>query len=171
MTNVKLIYAASLNGVIGNKGKIPWHIPEDLQAFKEKTRGDVVVMGRKTWESLPDSVRPLPGRINVVLSTSVGATSFPGAIMTNSFRNAVSLARERNLWVIGGEKLLIEAMPLATEIHFTEVMLSVKGDTCAPVVDARVFELIDMSRIRQDEQTNICYRNRIYKRITAVKKR
>ena len=168
MTNVKLIYATSLNGVIGNKGKIPWHVPEDLQAFKEKTQGDVVVMGRKTWESLPESVKPLPDRINIVLSNSVGYASFPGAILTNAFRHAVSLAKERTLWVIGGEKLLNEALPHATEIHVTEIMLSVDGDTYAPVVDTRIFELTDMSDIKQDEKSSICYRTRIYKRITDI---
>lgn len=135
---LKLIYAQSKNGIIGDKGKLPWHLPEDLKHFKEQTNGCPVIMGRKTWDSLPFGSRPLPGRLNIVLSnTPRHALNLinQGATIANSMAHALTIC-ERNRaevgWVIGGSEILKLAMPYADEAIVTYIDLECSGDTVAP---------------------------------------
>ncbi|WP_088313871.1 dihydrofolate reductase [Kineosporia sp. R_H_3] len=100
--SAKLVWAQSTNGVIGVGGTLPWHLPEDLKHFSRLTTGSVVVMGRRTWESLPPRFRPLPGRTNVVLTRSPGYDA-PGAEVVGSVAEA--LARHPDPWVIGGAEV------------------------------------------------------------------
>ena len=93
-----LIWAQSTSGIIGRGDTIPWDVPEDLVRFKEVTLGHPVVMGRRTWDSLPASVRPLPGRRNIVLSRQAGFT-VDGAEVVGSLDEALS---EPGAWVVGG---------------------------------------------------------------------
>lgn len=138
---LKLIYAQSSNGVIGDKGKLPWHLPEDLQHFKEQTNGCPVIMGRKTWDSLPTMVRPLPGRKNIVLTnTQSHAIDLikQDAIAAISIVHAMSICAQvhaPNGWVIGGAEILKLAIPWADEIIITHVDLECEGDTMAPKID------------------------------------
>jgi dihydrofolate reductase len=120
--------------VIGVDGRLPWHLPEDLALFKRVTTGSTVVMGRRTWESLPTAARPLPGRRNVVLSRGRGWQA-AGAEVAGSLRAALALA-EGDVWVIGGGRVYREALPLADRLVVTEVDLEVPGDTQAPEIDA-----------------------------------
>ncbi|MFB9377248.1 dihydrofolate reductase [Kineococcus gynurae] len=126
---VSLIWAQSRDRVIGRDGGLPWRIPEDLHQFTARTRGHVVVMGRATWESLPDSYRPLPDRRNVVLTRTPG-WSAPGAEVAADLRTALALAED--VWVIGGGAVYRDALPLADRAVVTEVDLDVEGDTLAP---------------------------------------
>ena len=110
-----LIYARSRNNVIGKNGDLPWHLPEDLAHFKRTTLGQAVVMGRITWESIPDKFRPLPGRRNVVVSRQ---TDYPatGASVVNSLQDALALfPADEVVWLIGGAQLYAQALPLATK--------------------------------------------------------
>jgi dihydrofolate reductase len=120
--------------VIGAEGRLPWHLPEDLALFKRVTIGSTVVMGRRTWESLPAAARPLPGRRNLVLSGRPGWQA-PGAEVAASLRAALAVA-EGDVWVIGGGRVYREALPLADRLVVTEVDLEVPGDTQAPEIDA-----------------------------------
>jgi dihydrofolate reductase len=100
--SARLVWAQSTNGVIGVGGTLPWHLPEDLKHFSRLTAGSVVVMGRRTWESLPDRFRPLPGRTNVVLTRHPGYEA-PGAEVLGSVAEA--LDRHPDPWVIGGAEV------------------------------------------------------------------
>jgi dihydrofolate reductase len=127
---VSLIWAEAADRVIGNDGTLPWELPEDLQRFKELTTGATVVMGRATWQSLPASVRPLPGRRNIVLSRSPGFQA-PGAEVFGSLDDALAAA-DGDVWVIGGASGYAEALARADRVVRTRVHVSVEGDVRAP---------------------------------------
>lgn len=134
--SVALVWAQSTSGVIGRDGGIPWRVPEDLARFKELTLGQTVVMGRRTWESLPARFRPLPGRRNVVVSRN---RDYParGAEVLGSL--AAALADGGQTWVIGGAEIYHLALPLATRCEVTEVQIDLRpddDDALAPVLDA-----------------------------------
>jgi dihydrofolate reductase len=126
--SVGLIWAQSASGIIGRAGGIPWHVPEDMAHFKELTDGHTVVMGRLTWESLPDRFRPLPGRRNVVL-TRDPQWAAPGAEVVHSIDEALAYGE---IWVMGGEGIYRAFLPLADHILRTRLDLDVPGDTFAP---------------------------------------
>ena len=150
---VGLIWAESA-GVIGRDGGMPWHVPEDLAHFKEITVGAPVVMGRKTWESLPPRFRPLPGRANVVVTRQAG-WSAEGAERAASVDEALALAAAHGsarAWVIGGAELFGQTLPLADRLEVTELRATGgggavearAGDTPAPVLDPEVWRLVDI---------------------------
>ena len=129
---ITLIWAEAANRVIGRAGRIPWRLPEEQQHFKQLTMGGTVVMGRGTWESLPASVRPLPGRRNVVV-TRQSSYDAPGADVAGSLEQALSAA-EGEVWVAGGATIYEQALPLADRIVRTRIHLEVAGDVRAPEV-------------------------------------
>jgi dihydrofolate reductase len=128
---IGLIWAEAHGGVIGADGGMPWHVPEDLAHFKRTTGGAPVVMGRRTWESLPERFRPLPGRINVVL-TSDPTWSVEGAQPAASVEEV--LAEHDSLWVIGGGAVYAAFLPYADRLVVTDVDVVVEGDTWAPEI-------------------------------------
>jgi dihydrofolate reductase len=127
-----LIFARAANGVIGNHNALPWHLPEDLAHFKRTTLGCPVIMGRNTWDSLPPRFRPLPGRLNVVV-TRQKDWSAPGALRATSLSDAVALCPPHSdVWVIGGAQLYAQALPLAHTAVVTEIDAAFEGDVFAP---------------------------------------
>ena len=130
--SVGAIWAQAANGVIGRDGRLPWHLPEDLRLFRETTLGATVVMGRRTWDSLPAAVRPLPGRRNVVLSTRRGWEA-PGAAVAGSLEAAVAGA-DGDVWVIGGATVYAAALQLADRLVVTELAEPFEGDVRAPEI-------------------------------------
>jgi dihydrofolate reductase len=126
---IGLIWAQSANGVIGRDGTLPWHLPEDMARFKTLTTGATVLMGRRTWESLPPRFRPLPGRRNLVLSR----TQQEGVETFADLPQALAAATE-DVWVIGGAAVYEAALPLADRIEVTEIREPFDGDTFAPDV-------------------------------------
>lgn len=134
-----LVAAVARNGVIGRDGTIPWRLPEDMRRFRALTMGHPVVMGRRTWESLPDQYRPLPGRRNVVLTRNP-EWSGEGALRAGSLEEALELiADARDVFVIGGAELYAGALPLADELALTELDVDVEGDTFFPPFDRSEF--------------------------------
>jgi len=134
MSEVSLIWAQSTSGIIGRGGGIPWQLAEDLVRFKALTMGHTVVMGRRTWESLPAKLRPLPGRRNVVLTRQTDFKA-EGATVVGSLDEAL---RDPDTWVIGGEQIYVIAMPRASRCEVTEVDIDLPrddGDVVAPVLD------------------------------------
>ena len=126
------IVAVDRNGAIGKEGKLPWHYSADLKFFKAQTSGNVCVMGRRTWASLK---KPLPGRLNVVLSRGAGVEGQPGVVALRDKQSVLSLAPYLgcHLFVIGGEQVFRAFMPDIDEWIVTEVPLSVEGaDTFMP---------------------------------------
>jgi dihydrofolate reductase len=127
-----LIFARSRNGVIGKDGGLPWHLPEDLAHFKRTTLGCPVIMGRKTWDSLPPQFRPLPGRSNVVVTRQADWQA-TGALRADSLATAMRLCGDaEHVWVIGGAQLYALAEPLAETAVITEIDRDVEGDAFAP---------------------------------------
>jgi dihydrofolate reductase len=134
-----IVVARSTNGVIGREGGLPWRLRSDLQLFKAVTMGKPIIMGRKTWDSLPR--RPLPGRMNLVLSRD-GSFEPHGAVVCERFEEAVQIAREEaeddgadEVCVIGGEALFALAMAKARRLYLTEVQAEVDGDAHFPAFD------------------------------------
>jgi dihydrofolate reductase len=133
---LNLIYARARNGVIGRDGTLPWHVPEDLAHFKRHTAGCPVIMGRKTWDSLPPRFRPLPGRTNIVVTRQSGWQA-GGAVVAHSLQDALACAGQAQpaaseVWVIGGAELYRLALPAARRAVVTELALDVDGDSYAP---------------------------------------
>src|SRR3569832_424393 len=135
------------NGVIGNKGGLPWRIPEDLRRFKELTLGKPCIMGRKTWESIPR--RPLPGRANIVV-TRDRIFADDGAVAVHSLEEGLAQTHDApEVAIIGGAELFKKATPLANRVDLTEVHAEVEGDTRMPAFDRAVWK----ERAREDHVT------------------
>ena len=132
---IALIAAVAKNRVIGKDNQLLWHLPEDMKFFRETTRGKPVIMGRKTWESLPDAFRPLPGRRNIVISRQADFAA-PGAELANSLESALQLAAQAEAaFIIGGEQIYRQGMNVADRLEITEVDLSPEGDAWFPDID------------------------------------
>ncbi len=134
---LNLIYARARNGVIGNNGKLPWTISEDMAHFRAMTLGNVVIMGRKTFESLPG---PLGGRVNIVVTRNP-SLPLPGANVYRAagIKEALAIAQRvvdmkhaREIWVIGGAEIYKETLPLATNVWVTEIDADFDGDAKMP---------------------------------------
>jgi dihydrofolate reductase len=146
---ISLLAAVARGGVIGRDGAIPWRLPEDLARFREHTTGHTVVMGRRTWDSLPERLRPLPGRRNLVVTRN-DEWSADGAERAGSLEEALALAADdAHVFVIGGAEIYASALPHADELLLTEVDLDVEGDTFFPEWDREAF--VEVSR---DEHTS-----------------
>ncbi len=128
-----MVWAQARGAVIGVDGGLPWHLPEDLALFRRLTTGTTVVMGRRTWESLPERFRPLPGRVNVVLTSDRGWAA-DGALTVASVDQV--LIEHESFWVIGGGAVYAAFLPHASRLVVTDVDVEVEGDTRAPALDA-----------------------------------
>jgi len=133
------IVAIDESRVIGNKGALPWHLPADMAHFRSLTTGHVVLMGRKTWESLPAAYRPLPKRSNIVVSRNGARLGLPeGVLYAPSPEEGVNVARKlagelgKDVWVIGGAELYRALLPLCDEVHLTVVSGKHEGDAWLP---------------------------------------
>ena len=139
---INMIYARAANGVIGKNNRLPWNLPEDMAHFKRLTQGFPVIMGRKTWDSLPPKFRPLPGRVNVVVTSQKGWAD-TGAVVAPSFPHALSLnvcKEAAEVWVIGGAQIYELAKPLANRIEVTELKEDFDGDAFAPTLGSALQE-------------------------------
>jgi len=131
MSAVTLVVARATNGVIGRDGKLPWHLPEDLKHFKQVTTGTAMVMGRRTFDSLP---RLLPGRRHIVLTRDRGWRA-EGAEVAHGVEEALALAAPEPVSVIGGVDIFRLLLPLGNRIELTEVHADVEGDTVMEPLD------------------------------------
>ena len=129
---ISLIAVVARNRAIGRNNALLWHLPEDLRHFREVTRGKPVIMGRKTWESLPAAFRPLPGRRNIVVSRNPDYAAV-GAQCATTLDAATRLCRDaEESFVIGGEQIYRQALPLAARLYLTEVDEDAEGDAFFP---------------------------------------
>ncbi|MCV7408892.1 dihydrofolate reductase [Mycobacterium florentinum] len=161
MTCIGLVWAQSTSGVIGRNGDIPWHVPEDLARFKQVTVGHTVVMGRRTWDSLPARVRPLPGRRNIVLSRRADFIA-DGAEVVSSIDTALT---DPEAWVIGGAQIYQLALPQATRCEVTEIEIDLVPDgedALAPVLDET---WLGETGEWQVSRSGLRYRFRSYRRL------
>ena len=146
MINIKLIAAIGEDNSIGISGKLCWNIPEDLQNFKELTTGGVVIMGRKTWESLP--VKPLPNRRNIVITRNPNYVA-DGAETYNSIEEALCALMDEKIkvvYIIGGGEIYQQSLKWATNIHLTRVYQNCpEADTFFPEIDKNEWSLFSFS--------------------------
>lgn len=153
MKRFKAIAAMSLNRVIGNGNQIPWHLPEDFKWFKATTLGHVLVMGRKTFESIG---KPLPGRATIVLSRT--GLSYPGVHMVAGLEELPPLVGDRQAFICGGAQIYEQALPLCSDLFLTLVKREVSGDAFFPPFEEQ-FELV--AELRDTPEFKILhYRNR-----------
>lgn len=142
---IKMIWAQSKNNVIGKNNSIPWHLPEDFQYFKEQTSGGIVVMGRSTWESLPEKSKPLPNRVNYVLTRNKKYVA-DGAQVIQSIEEIIELSKNENVWIIGGNQIYRIFEQYAEEIHVTII------DVFVPIDDKTVLKPFNPYNYFQEKQ-------------------
>ena len=132
MKNIALIAAVGRRGELGKDNGLLWRLPQDMAHFKETTRGHTVIMGRKTWDSLPPKFRPLPGRRNIVVTRQKNE-SFSGAAAVNTAQQAFDLiAPDEKTFVIGGAQIYAAFLPFAHELVLTEIDAEFHADTFFP---------------------------------------
>lgn len=158
---IVIIAAVAKNGVIGKANALPWHLPEDMRHFKALTTGHAVLMGRKTWESLPAKFRPLPGRRNIVVTRNAGYQA-AGAVVATSLPAAIEAAESGEAFVIGGAELYAVAMPLANRLQLTEIDAAFEGDTFFPDIDRRQWQ--ETARETHRDETGLDYAFVTYER-------
>ncbi|MEU7764049.1 dihydrofolate reductase [Nocardia sp. NPDC049190] len=130
---IGLIWAQTREGVIGYQNSIPWRVPEDLANFKDVTWGHPVVMGRRTWDSLPPRFRPLAGRRNIVVTRQTDWAA-EGAERAAGVPEALARCAPDPVWIAGGSEIYRAAMDFATDLHVTEIATTVEGDAYAPPI-------------------------------------
>jgi dihydrofolate reductase len=157
-TPIALVVARAKGGVIGRDGDLPWRLSADLKRFKALTMGKPVIMGRKTWDSLP--TKPLPGRTNIVL-TRDGSFEAPRAVVCETFVDAVDIAREQavddgadEVCVIGGAALFALSLPKARRLYLTEVEADIAGDVYFPDFDEAAWTEVSREAFPADERND-----------------
>ena len=160
--------ARARNGVIGRDGKLPWRLKTDLAIFRAITMGKPVIMGRKTWESLPK--RPLVGRTNIVLSRD-GSFEPHGAVVCEDFAEAVAIAREqaeddgaREVCVIGGASVFERALPKAGRLYLTDIDADVEGDVVLPPIDESRWTEVRSERHEASDDDEYAFTVRVLER-------
>ncbi len=145
MTHIIVIVAIAQNGAIGENNEIPWHIKEDFLHFKEKTNGFPCIMGDKTYDSLPDFARPLPGRENIVC-TLIKDYKAEGATIFHDFNEAIEYVKEKKVekaFIIGGGTIYKLGMQVADIFELTRIYHDYEGDTFYPEIDFDKWEIMN----------------------------
>jgi dihydrofolate reductase len=157
---IALVVARSSNGVIGRDGGLPWRLPTDLRHFRELTLGHAVLMGRRTFASLPDAYRPLPGRRNLVLSGRGGFQAPGGEVFATL--DAALEACGHDCFVIGGGVTYRATLPLAARVYATEIEAEVEGDTFFPVLSPQEWRAVQRSESLHENGQSFSFR--VYER-------
>lgn len=148
---ISLVVAAAENNAIGKNNQLLWHLPNDLKFFKNTTWAGVVIMGRKTFESVN---KPLPGRLNIVV-TGNKEWQAEGVMVAPDLKQAIELAAKENfkkIFIIGGGEIYKQSMPLADTIYMTRVHTQIDGDTYFPVIDTNEWQLKEKNDFFKDEK-------------------
>lgn len=162
---ISLIVVHDLNRVIGQDNKMPWHIPNELAYFKEKTMGKAIVMGRSTFESIG---RPLPGRLNIVISRNTSYNA-EGVTVVHSIKEAIEVANKHHeeVMIIGGEQIFKEVLPYADLLYITLIEHEFEGDTFFPTYEQN-WEVISTSE-QHSTDSGLKYTYMLYKRKDQAK--
>lgn len=161
---ISLIAAVGENGVIGNQGGLPWHLPDDLKFFSRTTRGHHVLMGRKNYESIPPRFRPLPGRTNIVVTRNADFRD-EEVLVANSIEAGIELANragEVELFVIGGGEIYQQTMDRADRLYITHVDARPEGETFFPDFDAGQWDREQILSHDQDDVHNFSFEICVY---------
>lgn len=165
------IVAASKNRVIGDAGKLPWHIPEDLKFFREKTKNHIMIMGRKTFESLPNV---LPSRFHIIISRNPTKSDHPDVLHVTSIDSAIAEAKKRvatdsktwgdEVFIIGGGEIFRQTLSQIDKVYLTLIDQEIHGDTFYPTLDERQFFVVDekphsntSNENRQEDRQSPCF--------------
>src|SRR5215216_4455218 len=147
---LELVAAVARNGVIGRQGQLPWHLPEDLKHFKRLTLGHVVIMGRKTFESV--NSKPLPGRRNIIISSKSGAIAGVEVLPSLEAATALLAGCTESIFVVGGSGIFAAALPIAQAMHLTELDEAVEGDIFFPPFDRSQWKVVREVRHEKDDR-------------------
>ena len=159
---LSIIVAIADNNAIGKDNQLLWHLSEDLKRFKQLTTHHTIVMGKKTFESLP--IRPLPNRRSVVI-TDIVDEKIDGCVMAYSIEEAIQLCEEdKENFIIGGGSIYRQFMPIADKLYLTKVHKDFEADTFYPDIDFSDWEIIEKQENLQDEKSGLLYSYFIYKR-------
>ncbi|MAQ69487.1 MAG: hypothetical protein CMD23_00125 [Flavobacteriales bacterium] len=166
---MKLIVAASENNVIGVQNDLPWHLPDDMNYFKETTINSVVIMGRNNYLSIPKKYRPLKDRVNIILTKK---TEFhaPNCVIANSLEKAIELAKlekKENIFIIGGGKVYKYALDknLVDLIYLTRIHASIEGDTFFPKINLKKWKKINSKFHKKDKKHKFSFTFLIFKKV------
>jgi dihydrofolate reductase len=159
---ISIIVAIAEDYGIGNRNRLLWHIPEDLKRFKRLTFGNTVIMGKKTWESLPK--RPLPGRKNIIITDDPN-DNFESGVTAYSIEDAISKCEaNEEIFIIGGGSIYRQFMPLADRLYITHIHKKTPADIYFPVIDPDIWDPVEKEEHKPDESNDIPYTYTIYKR-------
>ncbi len=160
--SISIIVAIASNNAIGKDNDLLWHISEDLKRFKKITKGHYVVMGKKTYFSLP--VRPLPNRTNMII-TDVPGEKIDNCLMAYSIDDAIEkMDNEKENFIIGGGSIYRQFLPLADKLYITRVHKDFEADTFFPEIDKSEWQLVEKQDVTDDPQNDFAYSFEIYKR-------
>ena len=163
---ISLIAAVSENGAIGKNNDLPWRLPDDMKYFMGTTSGHHVIMGRKNYESLPEKYRPLPNRVNIVVTRQKGYPA-PDCLIAYSIQEGIEMARkagEMELFIIGGAEIYSATLPMADYLYITEVKANVAGDTYFPKYGKDDWDEISRKPHAADEKHIYSFDFVVYKR-------
>jgi dihydrofolate reductase len=159
---ISIIVAVSDDWGIGKDNELLWHIPEDLKRFRRLTTGSVIIMGKKTWYSLPK--RPLPERTNIVL-TDIRGEEIEGAVTASSIDDALSKCDTgKEIFIIGGGSIYSQFMPLADKLYITHVHRKADADVYFPVIDPDTWEIAESTAYPEGPELKVPYTYTIYLR-------
>jgi dihydrofolate reductase len=159
---ISIIVAVSEDWGIGKNNELLWHISEDLKRFKKLTTGNTIIMGKKTWESLPN--RPLPGRTNIVLTDNEKET-IENAITAYSIKDALSKCGDSGeVFIIGGGSIYRQFMPVADRLYITHVHKKTPADVYFPEIDLKLWKVTEREEFMENEGNSIPYTYTIYER-------
>ena len=159
---ISIIVAVSEDWGIGKDNELLWHISEDLKRFKRLTSGNTVIMGNKTWESLPR--RPLPGRINIVLTDNPNE-SIENAVTAYSIQDSLNKCdQNEEIFIIGGGSIYRQFMPIADRLFITHVHMKAPADIYFPEIDLNIWEITEKEEFKTDGDNSIPYTYTIYQR-------
>jgi dihydrofolate reductase len=161
---ISLIAGVSKNGVIGVNHELPWRLPDDLKYFKEVTSGHAVIMGRKNYESIPEKFRPLPNRLNIILTRQ---SDFQAADckIAHQVKEALTLAAgagKEEIFIIGGAEIYREFLPMASRLYLTEINATITGDTFFPDYTKADWQLINRIHHPSDEKHQFSFDFSLY---------
>lgn len=163
---ISIIAAVSEDLGLGRNNDLLWRIPEDLRRFKLLTWGKTVIMGRKTWESLPG--KPLPGRKNIVI-TDISDENLENAVTAYSIEDALNkCGQDEEIFIIGGASIYKQFMPFADRLYITHVHRNQPADVFFPEIDRKRWKVIEKSDSRINKKGDIPYTYIIYERKSAV---
>lgn len=164
---ISLIAAISQNNVIGKNNDLPWHLPDDMKYFMQTTKGHHVIMGRKNYDSIPEKFRPLPNRVNIVVTRQQELRA-PNCIIVNAIEKGLELARqhgEAEAFIIGGSEIYHQGFALANRLYLTEIHATIEGDTYFPEFNKKQWKEVSRKHHSTDERHKYSFDFVVYERI------